>query len=302
MTPILSIIIPSYNTKDILRDCLESIHRETHDTPYEIIVVDNDSEDGTRDMLREEFPRIRTILNDVNRRWSGANNQGVGISRGEFLLFLNSDTLIEPGALDAFVRYMRDNPGTGIAGCRLLNPDRTLQPSCRGFPTMANIFFESFFLCKLFPRSRIFGEYHMSYFSHEEERDVKSLMGAALMVRRNVMEKVGEFDESFDFYGEETDFCYRAAAEGVRVRFFPGAEIVHLGSASPQLMEVHFERIHRGQIHFLKKHHSGYRLYLMIFLKSAGVFLRVPVYFFTGILTGDGSLIRKSLYYLKVLF
>lgn len=297
----LSVVIVSYNTADLLDDCLSSVFTGQEGTDFEVIVVDNASTDGTRGLLATRYPAVRTILNDGNRRWAGGNNQGAAAAVGEYLLFLNSDTVLRPGALEGFVRFFDGRPDASIAGCRLLNPDGSLQRSCRSFPGILNLFSEASFLYLLFPRSALFGRFHMTNFEHDEIREVDMVTGAAIAVRRSDFTAIGPFDESFHFYGEETDYCYRAKLLGRRTFFFPWSEIVHLVGGSPLPRQRYFENLHAGVRRFLVKHHRGPRLAAMIALQWLGEAVRVPVYFAAGILTGDAGLLRKSLYYLKLL-
>jgi GT2 family glycosyltransferase len=298
----LSVVIVSFNTEDLLRECLSSILAPAAPAEFEVIVVDNASTDGTRKLLRDEFPAVRTILNDDNRRWAGGNNIGASAAAGDILLFLNSDTVVKPGALEGFIRFFDGRPEAAIAGCRLLNPDGSLQRSCRSLPGVFNLFSEASFLYLAFPGSDLFGRFHMTNFAHDEVREVDMVTGAAIAVRRDDFAAIGPFDEEFHFYGEETDYCFRAKRLGRRVYFFPDSEIVHLGGGSPQHRQRHFENLHEGLRRFLRKHHHGPELAAMIALQWLGEAVRVPVYFLKGLLTGDGALLRKSLYYLKLLF
>ncbi len=302
MSARLSVVIVSYNTEALLGECLDSIFGAPVRTEFEVIVVDNASTDRTREMLREKYPLVVTILNDDNRRWAGGNNQGAAAAAGAYVLFLNSDTVVTERALDAFVGFMDERPEVSIAGCRLHNPDGSLQRSCRGFPGPLNLFSEALFLYQAFPRSAIFGRYHMTNFSHDAVREVDMVTGAAMMVRKSVFTGVGPFDEDFHFYGEETDYCYRAAAKGLKTFFFPGAVIVHHGGGSPQPRQSYYQNLYDGLRRFLVKHHAGVPLASMIALQWTGTALRVPVYFLQGVFSRDSMLFRKSLYYLKLLF
>lgn len=298
----LSVVIVSFNTEGLLRDCLSSIFASPARAELEVIVVDNASTDGTRKLLKEEFPAVRTILNDDNRRWAGGNNQAASSATGEYLLFLNSDTVVSPGALDAWVEFLDSKPEVSVSGCRLLNPDGSLQRSCRSFPTIVNMFAESFFLYLVFPRSPVLGGFHMTHFDHDTVREVDMVTGAALMVRRRAFERIGPFDESFHFYGEETDFCYRARLLGYRTWFFPGAQITHLVGGSPLHRRRYHENLFDGVRQYLRKHHRGPELWAMLLLQRVGVALRIPVYFLKGIVTVDRSLLSKSVYYGRLLF
>jgi GT2 family glycosyltransferase len=297
----LSVVIVSYNTEGLLRSCLASISGQKG-ADFEVIVVDNASTDGTRRMLEVEFPAVKTILNDRNARWAGGNNQGAAASSGDIILFLNSDTVVRDNALARFVAFFDAHADAAIAGCRLLNPDGSLQRSCRGFPTVVNLFSEASFLYLAFPRSDIFGAYYVTNFGYDALREVDMVAGAAFAVRADAFREVGPFDENFHFYSEETDYCYRARALGRRTFFFPDAVIVHYGGGSPQTRQAYYENLYAGLRRYLLKHHRGFPLAAMIALQWAGAALRVPVYFVQGVLKPDRDLLRKSLYYLKLLF
>jgi GT2 family glycosyltransferase len=297
----LSVVIVSYNTEALLRDCLASISRQKG-VDLEVIVVDNASTDGTRAMVSAEFPAVKTIFNDRNARWAGGNNQGAAIASGEILLFLNSDTVVCEGALARFITFFDAHPDAAIAGCRLLNVDGSLQRSCRGFPTVLNMFSEASFLYLAFPRSDLFGAYYVTNFGYDAVRQVDMVAGAAFAVRSNVFREVGPFDEDFHFYSEETDYCYRAQSRGRLTFYFPDAAIVHHGGGSPQPRQAYYENLYAGLRRYLLKHHRGVPLATMIALQWIGTALRVPVYFLKGLMVPDRGLLRKSVYYLKLLF
>ena len=189
---------------------------------------------------------------------------------------------------------MYQRPEAAIVGCKLLNPDGTLQPSCRGFPSVWNLFAESLFLHLLFANTRLFGHYHMSFFDHGEVRDVDIIKGAFMMIRREVFETIGVFDESYFMYTEEVDFCYRAHRHGYRTSFFPSAAIIHYGGGSTESLETFSEQLHLTQLQFIKKHFRGIRRLAGIFLKVTGIATRVVVYFVMGMFTLRSGLLQKS--------
>ena len=295
----LSIVIVNYNARDLLRNCLLSIFKQTQRIRFEVFVIDNASVDGSREMLAREFPEVRAILNTANRGFAAANNQAIKIARGECLLLLNPDTVILNGAIATTLAFLEQHPEAGIVGCKLLNPDGTLQPSCRSFPSVWNIFTESFFLYKLFKHSKLFGQYYMSHFDHNTLREVDVVMGAFMLIRREVFEKIGLLDEDYFMYAEETDFCYRAHRAGFKTFFCPEGAIVHIGGGSTTFNRKLFEQLHATSLLFLKKHFSGTRLWAAIGLKNLGVSLRVVAYFLAGILSFNIQRIRKSFYYLR---
>lgn len=297
----VSIIIVSYNTKDLLRQCLESIHRFLDLSTYEVIIIDNNSTDGTVSMLEKDFPSHILVRNELNKGFAAANNQGAAIARGDFLLLLNSDTELIDDSMKHIVEHFSTNKHLDIGGCKLLNADRTIQPSCRSFPTVWNVFTETFFLYAVFPRTKIFGAYHMTYFNYDVERNVDVIMGAFMLIRKSVIKDIGLFDESFFMYAEETDFCFRARRMGYSIIFFPQTSVVHYGGGSIKSKTQYFIQIHTAQIKFIQKHFHGVRYLVLLLLKVIGIGLRIPVYFISGLLTLNPSLMGKSRSYVSVL-
>ncbi|HEX9934735.1 MAG TPA: glycosyltransferase family 2 protein, partial [bacterium] len=185
--PLLSVAMVNYNNVGFLESCLQSVMANTTGLRHEIIVVDNHSSDGSVKLVKQQFPRVRLIANQRNAGYGRAINQAVAVARGEFVLILNEDTILLPGAITKTLGFMRARSDAGIVGCRILNPDRSLQGSCRSFPSVWNYASENFFWDRLFPRSRIFGRPYMSYFSYDEVREVDVVLGAFMMVRRNLI-------------------------------------------------------------------------------------------------------------------
>ncbi|HSW31555.1 MAG TPA: asparagine synthase (glutamine-hydrolyzing) [Longimicrobiales bacterium] len=230
--PRLSIIIVNWNTRDITRDCLASVRKWMRAVPHEVILVDNASSDGSADMVRAEFPEVRLIANAENVGFGRANNQGMRVARGDLFFLLNSDTLLVDDSVGRLADLVASEPDVGIAGCRLLNEDRTTQSSCGRSPSVGVSILEELLLYKLLPR-RMQGELLLGgYWPHDRARDVDAVWGAAMMVRREVFEETGGFDERIFMYGEDLDWCMRARDRGWRIRFHPEGEIVHLDHRS----------------------------------------------------------------------
>jgi GT2 family glycosyltransferase len=297
----LSIIIINHNTCELLRTCLSSIYKQTQNIVFEVIVVDNGSTDGSREMLAQDFPQVVTIFNDENKGFAAANNQGIRQAKGESVLLLNSDTEILDRAIEKTISFMEQYPEASIAGCKLLNPDGTLQPSCRSFPSAWNLFAEATFLYLLFKKTELFGGYHKSDFSHTETRQVDVVMGAFMMIRREVFEKAGLLDESYFMYTEETDFCYRARQFGFKVYFTPEAQIIHHVAGSKKSTQSYHEHLHLSQLLFIRKHFAGFNKALCVFWKRFGLALRVPVYMLACLLRFDRNRLQKALIYASVL-
>jgi GT2 family glycosyltransferase len=248
----LSIVIVSWNTLEITRDCLRSVEAHRGGLALEVFLVDNASSDGSADMVAAEFPQVVLIRNDANLGFAAANNQALAIARGRHSLLLNSDTVVLGDVLQKSVRYVDEHPDVGVFGCRVLNPDRTMQSTCFSFPSLLNLLLKTSGLFRL-PWPRFFGREHLSHWKRDTERDVDVVTGCYMLVRGAAMEQVGLLDDTFFFCGEETDWCRRFRAAGWRVRFAPVGEIVHLGNASgrklsarrDQLLTTGLVRYHR---------------------------------------------------------
>lgn len=231
----LSIIIVNWNTREITRDCLRSIVEQVHDVSYEVIVIDNASSDGSADMIRHDFPDFALIANDANVGFGRANNQGMRVARSQYFLLLNSDTLVIDDAVQRFTAFMAREPRIGIAGCKLLFEDRTLQHSCYRFPSLGLAVLEELLLYKLLSRRRQGEVLLTGYWTYDHTRDVNWVMGAAMLLRREVFEQTGGFDERLFMYGEEMEWCMRVRDKGWRITFTPDFSIIHLNHKSADL-------------------------------------------------------------------
>jgi GT2 family glycosyltransferase len=207
---------------------LRSLRESGTTRSCEVLVVDNASADGTVGMLREEFPEVRVIANAENVGYSRAVNQAIRAASGRLLLILNPDIQVLPGSVDALARYMDEDPQTGIAGGKLLNPDGTLQYSCRTFYTLATLLHRRTPIGKLFPNSRVVREHLMMDWDHDSVREVDWMLGACLMVRREAIRDVGLMDERFFMYFEDVDWCYRMKQHGWKVVYVPDARMMHV--------------------------------------------------------------------------
>lgn len=298
----LSIVIVSFNTRELIRCCIQSILVETSEIMYEIIVVDNHSSDGSVSMIRECFPAVRVIENTDNKGFGPANNQGVKVSSGRYVLFLNSDTIVLNHALDRTLRFMDRCTEASIVGIRQLNTDHSLQPSLRGFPSLWNVLSEATFLYKVFPKTHLFGRYYYSDFDYESTKHVEVVMGSFMMVRREVLTDIIGFDEAFFFYSEETDFCYRALQLGHQSYYFPGAEIIHHGGGSSGNWEWKFRQLHKAQYQFIDKHYRGLNNIMIRSIKRIAILIRVPVYLSAWIILRDKSYFLKAKIHLVLTF
>ncbi len=237
---LLSFCIVNWNTKDLLRQCLESILTTTGELPHEVIVVDNASEDGSQAMLRKDFPSVRLIENTANLGFAIANNQALGIARGRYLCLVNSDVLLQPGCIETLLAHLEARPQAGMIGPRVLNADGTLQPSCLGEPTVWNTLCRTLGLDTLFPRSPWFNGLLLRHWDYQTMREVDVLVGCFWLVRRAAVDAVGPLDESFFMYSEDMDWCTRFRRAGWTILFDPAAEIIHYGGGSSARQPVRF--------------------------------------------------------------
>jgi len=252
----LSIIIVNYNTREILRRCLRSIFQQNHRVSLQVVVVDNASRDNSPGMVRKEFPQVFLLENDRNLGFSAGNNRGLPHAQGEFILLLNSDTVVLPGTLENMVTFARRNPEAGILGCKLVRPNGELDWACRrGFPTPLVAMFKFLGFHRVFPRSRLVGRYNMTYLDPDQTYEVDSVVGAFMMIRRSVLDEVKGLDERYFMYGEDLDLCFRAKQADFRVYYVGQNQIIHIKGASSRKesfrMNYHF---HRAMILFHRKH------------------------------------------------
>lgn len=225
----LSVCIVSWNVAKLLEACLESVRQESQTCALEVIVVDNASHDNSPQMVHQKFPEARLIQNPTNAGFPEACNQAMAIAQGRYLLMLNPDTVVQRRAFQKMIQFMDEHPGCGALGPKLLNSDRTLQPSCRSFPTLETQFYSIFGLDQLFKNNQRFGKYMLSWWDHSDTREVDQPMGSALLLRQETIQQVGPFDEAIWFWYDEVDLCYRIKKAGWKIYFYPGAEIIHYG-------------------------------------------------------------------------
>jgi GT2 family glycosyltransferase len=253
----ISVIIVNWNSRDFLDRCLQSFAQAPCSRSVEIIVVDNASSDGSPEMVAERFPEVRLIRNQENLGFAKANNQAIRISRGRYISLVNSDVEVLPGCLDALADFLDSHSEVGNVGPRILNADRSLQSSCRRFPTLWNNFCMAAGLATLFRGSRVFCGEHMRYFRYDRTLAVDVLVGCFWMMRRAAVEAVGLLDEDFFIYGEDVDWCLRCRQAGWQVLFFPGAEAIHHRGASSAADPVRFAVLQQQSVlRYWAKHHG----------------------------------------------
>ena len=258
----VSVIVVNWNTRELLRACLASAFDESPSITMEMIVVDNASTDGSVEMVEGTFPRAVLIANAENRGFAAANNQGLAIAKGRYVLLLNSDTVVLDRAIEKTITFADQHLDTAVTGCRVLNPDLTLQNTCFMFPSLLNGFLYATYLYKLFPRSRFFGREQMTWWLRDDTREVDVVTGCYMLVSKQAIEDVGPLDDRFFMYFEETDWCYRFKAKGWKNRFTPDAQIIHIGGASaPKVGPRRACVVNDSFRHYMFKHWSPSRAY-----------------------------------------
>ncbi len=265
----LSIIIVNYNVKEFLQNLLHSLAKATTGIKSEIIIVDNASDDGSVEMLREKFPGITLIANNDNKGFSKANNQGLVIAKGKYLLLLNPDTIVQEDTFHTLIKFFEETPDAGMVGCKILNPDGTLQLACRrSFPGPWTSFCKVTGLSTLFPNSKIFARYNLTYLDENQTYEVDAISGSFMMLKRECYEKIGGLDEQFFMYGEDLDLCYRTQKGGYKVYYVHLTQIIHYKGESTRRSSLDETKIFYSAMKlFVKKHLSSSLLveFILIF-------------------------------------
>jgi GT2 family glycosyltransferase len=271
----LSIVIVNYNVKYFLEQCLLSVRKAIRNLDVELFVVDNNSVDGSCAMIREKFPEVNLIENDANLGFSKANNQAIKKAKGDFILLLNPDTVIEEDTLDKCIGYIRDHPDTGGLTVKMIDGNGKFLPeSKRSLPTPRVAFYKIFGLSRLFPRSRVFAKYHLGYLDQDEVNEIEILPGAFMLIRKEAMDKVGLLDETFFMYGEDIDFSYRLIKAGYKNIYFPKATIIHYKGESTKKGSLNYVlTFYNAMIIFARKHFS------VKMAKSYSFLIHLAIYF-----------------------
>lgn len=281
----VSIIIVAWNVQDFLRNCLKSIYKESKGIEFEVIYVDNASKDGSVEMVRKNFPKVKIIQNSQNKGFAAANNQAIEEAKGRYVLLLNSDTIVLDDAIAKTIQFADAHSEAAVVGCKVLNPDKTLQPTCFMFPAILNMLLLASYLYKLFPKSKFFGRERMTWWDRSDQREVDVVTGCFMLVRRKAIEQLGMLDERFFIYSEETDWCYRFKKNGWKMLFTPEPEIIHYGGQTVKQRADTFKfQIHGSKLVFMKKYGNRLTFPLACFLMALFFFLRIPYWLAMGIL------------------
>lgn len=275
----LSVIIVNYNVKYFLEQCLKSVFISGKNLEMEVFVVDNNSVDGSVQMVREKFPGVHLIANTDNKGFSKANNQAIEQATGQYVLLLNPDTVVEDDTFEKVVSFMDKTPDAGGLGVKMIDGKGAFLPeSKRGLPTPSVAFYKIFGLSALFPKSRIFGKYHLGYLDNDKIHSVEILSGAFMLMRKSVLEKTGYLDETFFMYGEDIDLSYRILKEGYKNYYFPQTRIIHYKGESTKKSSINYVFVfYNAMIIFAKKHFSSHNASLFSFLINLAVYFRASL-------------------------
>lgn len=293
----LSIVIVSWNTVDILAQCLDSIYANPPQAEFEVWLVDNASTDNTIAMMQQKFSQVHLIENEDNPGFAGANNQALQRCRGEYVLLLNPDTVVLDDALDRMVSWLENHAAVGALGPLVLNPDKTLQTSSYPRPTLRREFWRLLKLDKVRP----YGVYHMDSWSREEPRAVEALLGACILIRRNLIETIGLMDDDYFMYTEEIDYCLRISQAGWGLVWLPEAKIIHYGGQSTQQVSADmFLQLYKSKLYYFRKHYgrfSGIMYKIVLLLATLFRLILAPLTIFQSGAKRESNVTLTQNYY-----
>ena len=272
----LSIIIVNYNVKHFLEQCLRSVHKAIQNIDAEIYVVDNNSVDHSMEMVAKKFPNVNRIANKKNTGFSVANNQAIRISKGDYILLLNPDTLVEEDTFEKCINFMDSKDDVGGLGVKMVDgKGKFLPESKRSLPTPKVAFYKIFGLSNLFPKSKSFGAYHLGHLPEDETNEVEILAGAFMLLRKKALDEVGLLDETFFMYGEDVDLSYRLIKGGYKNYYFPETRIIHYKGESTKKGSLNYVFLfYKAMIIFAKKHFSYKNARLFSMLINLAIYLR----------------------------
>lgn len=272
----LSIVIVNYNVKYFLEQCLHSVKNAIRGIDAEVFIVDNNSVDGSVEMLHEKFSDFRIIANHENVGFSKANNQAIALSKGEYVLLLNPDTVVEDDTFTEVIKFIDEHPDAGGLGVKMVDgKGRFLPESKRGLPTPWVAFYKIFGLSKVFPKSRKFGRYHLGYLDNEKTHEVEVLSGAFMLLRKSLLDKIGYLDEAFFMYGEDIDLSYRITQAGYKNYYYPQARIIHYKGESTKKGSLNYVLVfYNAMIIFARKHFSSKNASYLSVLINMAVYFR----------------------------
>jgi len=275
----LSVIIVNYNVKHFIEQCLFSVLKAAQHVSCEVFVVDNNSVDGSVGLIKEKFPQVSLIENKTNTGFSVANNQAIKLAKGEYVLLLNPDTVVQEDTFSKTIAFMDQHPKAGGMGVKMLDGQGNFAPeSKRGLPTPEVAFYKMFGLAKLFPRSKKFGAYHLSYLPENEVNEIDVISGAFMLMRKTVLDQIGLLDETFFMYGEDIDLSYRITKAGYKNYYFPDTQIIHYKGESTKRSSLNYVVIfYKAMAIFSKKHFSGSHAFWLNFLIHLAIVLKAGI-------------------------
>lgn len=306
----LSVIIVNYNVKHFVEQCLHSVLNASKKLNVEVFVVDNNSVDGSVPFIKQKFPSVKLIENKTNTGFSVANNQAIRQATGKFVLLLNPDTVVQEDTFDKTVAFMEAHPDAGGLGIKMFDGKGNFLPeSKRGLPTPAVAFYKIFGLARLFPKSRKFGQYHLTFLDKDKNHQIDVLSGAFMLMRKETLDKVGLLDETFFMYGEDIDLSYRITQGGYKNYYFADSSIIHYKGESTKKSSVNYVIVfYKAMAIFAKKHFSSNNARLFDFLIHLAIFIRagmaiaarfIKQAFFPAI---DFAIILCGLYFIKDIY
>lgn len=283
----LSIVIVSFNVKEFLEQAINSIKKSCRDLAYELFVVDNASSDGSVEFIRKKFPDVHLIANADNKGFASANNQALKLASGKFILLINPDTLVQEDTFSVILNFLNEHPECGMVGCKIMNPDGSLQLACRrSFPTPWVALTKIIGLSKLLPSSRLFGRYNLTYLDPELTYEVEAISGSFMFFRKEIIKKVGYLDESFFMYGEDLDWCFRIREAGWKIYYVPDTKIIHFkGESSKKSDKDLIIQFYRAMKLFVEKHYHNRYLHVPQWLLLGGITLRAGLTFLARIVS-----------------
>jgi GT2 family glycosyltransferase len=303
----LSIVIVNYNVQHFLEQCLHSVRKAVAGMECEVFVVDNNSVDGSVQMVKDKFPEVHLIANKENTGFSRANNQAMRIAKGEYILLLNPDTVVEENTFRKVVAFMDEHPDAGGLGVQMIDGKGNFLPeSKRGLPTPSVAFYKIFGLSRLFPKSKTFGRYHLGYLDKNATHEVEILSGAFMLMRKAALDKVGLLDEDYFMYGEDIDLSYRIILGGYKNFYFHDTRIIHYKGESTKKSSVNYVFVfYRAMVIFAEKHFSQKNAKLFSLLINMAIWLRagaaIAMRFVKAIALPafDGAIILAGMYFVK---
>ncbi len=282
---IISVIIVSYNVAKLMEKCLNSLFRET-DLSLDIWVVDNNSDDDSVNIVKRNFKQVNLIENNENVGFASAVNQALELCNGDYIFLLNPDAFIKKNSIERMIDFLRANLKAGAVAPKILYPDNSLQLSCRAFPTITTQFLESSYLFKLFPKSKFFGKYFMSWWDHNNINEIDWASGSALMIRREALNKVGFLDEKMFMYSEDIDWCYRCWEKGWKIYYLPEAIVIHYDAQSAKISPANrLIQVLESRYYFFKKHGFKNKIFLLKTIVLLGLIGRIIISFLLWFLT-----------------